>query len=61
VGTGGTAEELGFGVPITGSIDQITETVAGFRDVGVTRVEIMPWPPTLDSVEQLEPLFAHLK
>ncbi len=59
VGTGGAAEELGFGVPITGSIDQITETVAGFRDVGVTRVEIMPWPPTLDSVEQLEPLFAH--
>lgn len=61
VGTGRAAEELGLGVPITGSIDQITETVAGFRDVGVTRVEIMPWPPTLDSVEQLEPLFAHLK
>jgi alkanesulfonate monooxygenase SsuD/methylene tetrahydromethanopterin reductase-like flavin-dependent oxidoreductase (luciferase family) len=61
VGTGRAAEELGLGVAITGSIDQIIETVAGFRDVGVTRVEIMPWPPTLDSVEHLEPLFAHLK
>jgi len=39
------AEATGFGVAITGSIDQITETIARFSEVGVTRVEVIPWPP----------------
>lgn len=52
------AESTGFGVAISGSIEQITETIAGFSDVGVTRVEVMPWPATLDVVEQLAPVFA---
>jgi hypothetical protein len=28
--------------------------------VGVTRVEVIPWPPSIDTVEQLEPVFSAL-
>jgi alkanesulfonate monooxygenase SsuD/methylene tetrahydromethanopterin reductase-like flavin-dependent oxidoreductase (luciferase family) len=52
------AEATGFGAAISGSVEQITETIAGFSDVGVTRVEVLPWPATLDVVEQLAPVFA---
>jgi alkanesulfonate monooxygenase SsuD/methylene tetrahydromethanopterin reductase-like flavin-dependent oxidoreductase (luciferase family) len=52
------AEATGFGIAISGSIEQITETIAGFSAVGVTRVEMMPWPATLDVVEQLAPVLA---
>jgi alkanesulfonate monooxygenase SsuD/methylene tetrahydromethanopterin reductase-like flavin-dependent oxidoreductase (luciferase family) len=55
------AEATGFGVAITGSINQITETIARFSEVGVTRVEVMPWPPTSNTVEQLAPIFTSLK
>jgi alkanesulfonate monooxygenase SsuD/methylene tetrahydromethanopterin reductase-like flavin-dependent oxidoreductase (luciferase family) len=54
------AEAIGFGVAITGSTDQITETIAGFADVGVTRVEIFPYPNTIDTLEQLAPVLAAL-
>ena len=47
------AEAIGFGVGITGSTDQITETIAGFADVGVTRVEIFPYPNTIETLERL--------
>jgi alkanesulfonate monooxygenase SsuD/methylene tetrahydromethanopterin reductase-like flavin-dependent oxidoreductase (luciferase family) len=57
-GNANSAEATGFGVAITGSSDQITETIAGFSDVGVTRVEVIPWPPSIDTVERLAPLFA---
>jgi hypothetical protein len=40
--------------------DQITETIAGFPDVGVTRIEIVPYPNTIDTVEQLAPVIAAL-
>ncbi len=40
------AEELG------------ADTLSRFADVGVTRVEIMPWPQTLDTLEALAPVFA---
>jgi alkanesulfonate monooxygenase SsuD/methylene tetrahydromethanopterin reductase-like flavin-dependent oxidoreductase (luciferase family) len=59
-GSDRSAEETGFGVPITGSLDQITDTIAGFADVGVTRVEVHPWPQTIDVLEQLAPVFANL-
>ena len=52
------AEATGFGVAISGSVQQIAETIAGFSAVGVTRVEVMPWPATLEVVEQLAPVFA---
>jgi alkanesulfonate monooxygenase SsuD/methylene tetrahydromethanopterin reductase-like flavin-dependent oxidoreductase (luciferase family) len=55
-----SAEETGFGVPITGSVEQITDTIAGFADVGVTRVEVHPWPQTIDVLKQLAPVFATL-
>ena len=52
------AEATGLGVAITGSVEQITETIAGFPGAGVTRVELVPWPATLGVVEQLAPVFA---
>jgi alkanesulfonate monooxygenase SsuD/methylene tetrahydromethanopterin reductase-like flavin-dependent oxidoreductase (luciferase family) len=55
-----TAEKLGFGVPITGSVEQITDAIAGFSDVGVTRVELHPWPQTIDVLEKLAPVFENL-
>lgn len=54
------AAALDLGVPISGSIEQITDTIAGFADVGVTRVEIHPLPHTIDTLEQLAPVFAAL-
>ncbi len=50
-----SAEELGFGVPITGSPAEIAETVARFGEMGVTRVELIVWPGTEDSLEAVEP------
>lgn len=44
------AESIGFGVAITGSTDQIVETIA------VTRVELFLYPNTVDTLEQLAPL-----
>ncbi len=52
-------EAIGRGVAITGSIDQITETVASFAEVGVTRVEIIPSPHTIETLEQLAPVLAN--
>jgi alkanesulfonate monooxygenase SsuD/methylene tetrahydromethanopterin reductase-like flavin-dependent oxidoreductase (luciferase family) len=54
------AEANDLGVAISGSTDQITETLAGFADVGVTRVEIVPYPHTLDTLDQLAPVLAAL-
>lgn len=54
------AEAIGFGIAITGSIDQITDTISGFADIGVTRVEIFPYPNTIDTLEQLAPVVAAL-
>lgn len=56
-----TAEQTGFGVPITGSVEQITDAIAGFADVGVTRVEIHPWPQTIEVLDQLTPVFENLR
>ncbi|MGA7988633.1 MAG: LLM class flavin-dependent oxidoreductase [Candidatus Dormiibacterota bacterium] len=55
-----STEATGFGVAISGSIDQITETIARFSEVGVTRVEVIPWPPSIETVAQLGPVFAAL-
>jgi alkanesulfonate monooxygenase SsuD/methylene tetrahydromethanopterin reductase-like flavin-dependent oxidoreductase (luciferase family) len=59
-GTERSAEEMGLGVPIAGSVERITDTIARFADVGVTRVEVHPWPQTIDVLEQLAPVFANL-
>lgn len=55
-----SAEATGLGVAITGSTDQITETIASFADIGVTRVELWPWPHTIATLERLAPVFANL-
>jgi hypothetical protein len=60
LGPSGLAERLGLGVPITGSTTQIIDTLAGFADVGVTRVEIHPLPHTLDALESLAPVYEAL-
>ncbi len=52
------AEATGFGEAITGSIDQIVDTIGQFASIGVTRVEVIPWPPTTDVVGSLAPLVA---
>lgn len=49
-----------FGPPISGSIAQITDTIAGFADVGMTRVEVVAWPPKIGVLEQLAPVFSAL-
>jgi alkanesulfonate monooxygenase SsuD/methylene tetrahydromethanopterin reductase-like flavin-dependent oxidoreductase (luciferase family) len=54
------AEALGFGVAITGSTNQIVEAIGGFASVGVTRVELFPYPNTIDTLEQLAPVLAAL-
>ena len=54
------AEQLDLGVPITGSTAQIIDTLAGFADVGVTRVEIHPLPHTMDALEKLAPVYEAL-
>ena len=56
----GMAERLGLGLPITGSVGQITDTIGGFADVGVTRVEIHPLPHTIDALDKLAPVFEAL-
>jgi len=53
-------EGLGFGVGITGSVDQIIDTLAGFAEVGVTRVEIVPYPNTIETLETLNPVLSAL-
>jgi alkanesulfonate monooxygenase SsuD/methylene tetrahydromethanopterin reductase-like flavin-dependent oxidoreductase (luciferase family) len=56
----GLAQRLHLGVPITGSIGQIVDTIASFVDVGVTRVEIHPLPHTMDALEKLAPVYEAL-
>ena len=54
------AEGLGFGVAITGSSDQIVETLAAFTAAGVTRLEIVPYPNTTETLEVLDAVISAL-
>jgi alkanesulfonate monooxygenase SsuD/methylene tetrahydromethanopterin reductase-like flavin-dependent oxidoreductase (luciferase family) len=49
-----SVEANGFVVPITGSPAEIAETVAQFAEIGVTRVELMLWPNTQESLDAVE-------
>jgi alkanesulfonate monooxygenase SsuD/methylene tetrahydromethanopterin reductase-like flavin-dependent oxidoreductase (luciferase family) len=60
-GDGGLVASLGWGDPITGSTDRIVETLARFGELGVTRVEVLPWPGTVATVEALAPVVAALR
>lgn len=50
------AEAVGLGAPIQGSAQEIADELASFAGIGVTQVEIMTWPPTLQAVEALGPV-----
>lgn len=54
------AEADDLGVAISGSNAQIAETLASFAEVGVTRVEIVPYPHTIETLERLAPVMAAL-
>lgn len=54
-GGGGSAEEAGLGTPISGSSEQIAETLSRFSESGFTRVELMLWPNTPESLEAVAP------
>jgi alkanesulfonate monooxygenase SsuD/methylene tetrahydromethanopterin reductase-like flavin-dependent oxidoreductase (luciferase family) len=56
-----TVEATGFGVPITGSSAEIAETIARFEEIGATRVELILWPGTEESLTALEPAIELLK
>lgn len=55
------AEEIGLGVPITGTADEIAATLRQFVEMGVTRVEIIPWPNAPAALEALAPVLALLE
>ena len=47
------AEEVGLGVPITGSTQEIAAVLRRFAAMGVTRLELMSWPSTPAALEVL--------
>ncbi len=54
------AAAVGLGEPIRRPAERIAETIAAFATVGVTQVEIWPFPFTLATVEALGPIVAAL-
>jgi alkanesulfonate monooxygenase SsuD/methylene tetrahydromethanopterin reductase-like flavin-dependent oxidoreductase (luciferase family) len=46
---------------ITGSVTEIAETIARFKDIGVTRVEMMVSPGTQEGLEAIEPAIGLLR
>lgn len=47
------AEDVGMGVPIAGSTNQIAETIHQFSEMGVTMMEIVPFPDNDESAQAL--------
>ena len=60
-GDRGSLEALGLGVPISGSTARIADALGRFGDLGVTRVEVMPWPGEMASLEALAPAIEELR
>ncbi len=56
-----SAEETGLGVPISGPPAEIAETIARFEEIGATRIEVMLWPATADSLTAIESAVELLK
>jgi hypothetical protein len=50
------AEATGFGVPITGSAEEIAASLRLFGTMGVTRLESVPWPPTPAALAAVAPV-----
>ena len=60
-GTEGAAEAAGLGVPISGSTDQIANSLSRFEQLGVDRVEIMLWPGDEETLAAIEPAIRQLE
>ena len=54
------SEAVGFGVPIRGSADRIADAMHAFTEVGVTQLELVPWPPTIETLEAMRPVVERL-
>jgi alkanesulfonate monooxygenase SsuD/methylene tetrahydromethanopterin reductase-like flavin-dependent oxidoreductase (luciferase family) len=54
------AEASGMGIPITGSLDEIGDTLRAFGDMGVTRLELVLWPNTAVALEAVAPVLSML-
>lgn len=59
-GTRVSAEAAGFGVPISGSADEMADTLSRFGELGVDRVEIIPWPGNEETLAGIEPAIRQL-
>ncbi|MEO5918218.1 MAG: LLM class flavin-dependent oxidoreductase [Candidatus Limnocylindrales bacterium] len=49
----GIAEADGLGIPLSGTAEQIADTVRELGSMGFTRVEMMPWPASEAAFEPL--------
>jgi alkanesulfonate monooxygenase SsuD/methylene tetrahydromethanopterin reductase-like flavin-dependent oxidoreductase (luciferase family) len=54
------SEALGLGVPVRGSADQVADSIRAFATVGITQVECMLWPPTIETLEAMAPVLERL-
>jgi alkanesulfonate monooxygenase SsuD/methylene tetrahydromethanopterin reductase-like flavin-dependent oxidoreductase (luciferase family) len=54
------AEAMGLGVPVRGSPDQVADAIRAFATVGVTQVECMLWPTTIETLEAMAPVLERL-
>ncbi len=54
------AEEVGLGVPLSGSVEQIVDAVHEFARLGVTMLELSPFPEATGTLEVLAEVLAVL-
>lgn len=59
-GTTKSSEALGFGVPISGSTDEIADTLSRFEPLGVDRLEIILVPGNEETLAAFEPAVRQL-
>ncbi len=52
---------LGFEDMISGSVDEMVDTLGRFAEMGFTSVELLTWPFDMRSVEALAPVIAQVK
>jgi alkanesulfonate monooxygenase SsuD/methylene tetrahydromethanopterin reductase-like flavin-dependent oxidoreductase (luciferase family) len=45
-----------FGVPVSGSAEEIADAIRAFGGAGYTQVELLLWPPTLAALEAMAPV-----
>ena len=45
-----------FGVPVSGTSEEIADAIRAFGSAGYTQVELLLWPPTLAALEPMAPV-----